>query len=401
MIRVLMVAIKFPPYFAGAAVQAVHLAKELQRQGVSVEFITDNDERKSVNDVYEGLNVYRFSTFFKKESKLKELIYVARIFIYILRNHRRFDVVHFHSMRGVDGILFPLCRALGKKVVLKVTLVDNDDPLAFSRRKIGPLIRWAQRYVDRFAVISTALRKNCLAAGVPEGRVQVIYNGVNTRKFTKPSAEEKRRLKEKTGFGAFNRLFLSIGQIEHRKGYDLLLDAWPEISAAFPDSALVIAGPGAEETNPFYVYLKKRIDKAGMRNVFFPGHVSDSAEYMRIADCFLFCSRAEGFGTVLIEAMASEVPVIAMNIPDVTGDILRDRRIGRICYSRQPDEMAQETLELISEINFDAVTEASKEVRRFFGIERIAEIYIDLYERLLGIARPRTIVKAEPELAIK
>jgi hypothetical protein len=50
-IHVLMVAIKFPPHFGGAAIQASHLAAELMRRDVAVEFIADNDDRPTAQDV--------------------------------------------------------------------------------------------------------------------------------------------------------------------------------------------------------------------------------------------------------------------------------------------------------------------------------------------------------------
>lgn len=388
MIRVLMVAMKFPPYFAGAAVQAVHLAKELLAKGLEIQFITDNDERKSIHEVYQGVKVYRFSTFLKRDSKLKELIYIFRIFSYLLFHSKEFDVVHFHSMRGLEWMLFPICKLLGKKTILKVTLLDNDDPLAFTRRKMGGFIRWGFHFVDRFVVISSALRDNCLRAGQPAEKIQLIYNGVDTKRYSKVDRVEKMILKEKAGYGQFEKVFLSIGRIEHRKGYDLLLDAWPMISSAFKNSALLMVGPGADESNSYYVQLRNIIAERDLKNVFFVGQVQDSADYVRLSDCFLFCSRAEGFGTVLIEAMACGVPVVAMNIPGVTEDIVRDKRVGRICFSLKPDDFEKEVANLFSEYQFEGAEEAALDIQTFFGIDRIADSYIRLYSNLLGLRMP-------------
>lgn len=380
--RVLMVAIKFPPFFAGAVVQAVRLAKELQKNGVEVQFITDNGQHRSVSEVYEGLPVFRFSTYFKRESKLREFIYVAQIIIYLLRNHKRFDVVHFHSMKGLECLIFPICKALGKKVVLKVTLIDNDDPVAFSRRKMGALISWGHRYVDRFAVISSGLYERCLASKIPAEKIQIIYNGVNNELFVQPRLEEKRQLRMAKGYSDYNKIFLSIGKVEHRKGYDLLIESWSAISEAFPKSLLLIAGPGAEDSNPYYVEIKNKISRLSLWNILFVGQIDSPAEYVRLADCFLFCSRAEGFGTVLIEAMACGVPVIAMNIPGVTQDIIKSDKIGHICFSLQPADFAAETVTFLKGLDQKALTLAAADVSRDFGICKIAATYIDLYKKL-------------------
>jgi len=62
--NILMVTSAFPPYFGGAAVQATYLAQGLKTCGLNVEFITDNEERQSVHDIYKGIRIYRCSSFF-------------------------------------------------------------------------------------------------------------------------------------------------------------------------------------------------------------------------------------------------------------------------------------------------------------------------------------------------
>jgi len=62
---------------------------------------------------------------------------------------------------------------------------------------------------------------------------------------------------------------------------------------------------------------------------------------MRSADCFLFCSRQEGFGTALIEALASGVPLVARHILHVTEDILIEPTLSQTYWGESPEEFGR------------------------------------------------------------
>lgn len=73
MMNILMVTSAFPPYFGGAAIQATYLAQGLKARGVDVEFITDNEERPSVQAVDKGIRIYCGSSLF--DNMLDHLAY--------------------------------------------------------------------------------------------------------------------------------------------------------------------------------------------------------------------------------------------------------------------------------------------------------------------------------------
>ncbi|RQW82156.1 MAG: glycosyltransferase family 1 protein, partial [Geobacter sp.] len=327
-IHVLMVAIKFPPHFGGAAIQASYLAAELVRRGAAVQFITDNDDRPTMQDVYNGLPVYRFSTFLKMQTKAKEAVYVFRVFWFIV-THPEYRIIHFHSIRGTESLMFPLLRLMGRKILVKLTLVDNDDPMTLRRRKLGRFFRWGLSFVNHFTAISRRLCELASEAKIPAQRVSLITNGVETNRFLRPSAEERYTLRDRLELPQDAILFLCVGKIEPRKGYDFLLQAWQHIQSLVYRPVLVIAGPGNTPENPFYQKLTTTIRELQLKRVRFTGQVETVETYMRSADCFLFCSRQEGFGTVLIEAMASGVPVVARHILHVTEDILIEPTLSK------------------------------------------------------------------------
>jgi glycosyltransferase involved in cell wall biosynthesis len=388
--NILMVTSAFPPYFGGAAVQATYLAQGLKARGVDVEFITDNEERPSVRDIYKGIRVYRCSSFFDNMAmtgKRSELIFTLRILLYVIRNWRRYDVIHFHSIRGWEALIFPLLKLMGKKLIYKFTLVGSDDPMAFKRRNfMAPAYLWGLSFVDKYIAIASVQADLTEEAGLQRERVLHLPNGVDTRRYAAPEPDARAALKSELGFSQYDKIFYSIGKIEDRKNYKFLLRAWKILSRQYPNSAIVFAGTGNTEDSEYYRELLQMIDDDQLPGVVFLGHRDNVDDYMKISDAFLFASKAEGFGTVLIEAAVTGVPVVARNIEGVTEDILlpEDHDLARICYEDDAEAFAAMTIDLLG--NYDQAGRARSIARfqRVYGLEHITSRYVDLYQKLLG-----------------
>jgi L-malate glycosyltransferase len=382
--KVLMVSVLFPPSFGGASVQSIRLAKELIRQGEQVEFITDNGKGQTMkNEIHDGLTVTRLSTYSDNLlSKLRELIFSIKLVMFVA-GRPDIKIVHFHAIRGMELLAFPFLRLLGKKVILKLTLVGVDDPLAFKSRKLlSPFFMFGLKAAHAMVAISKELKERAGLAGFGDNIVKIIYNGFDETHFHVAQPELKQSLRKKFDIPDQVPVFLSIGKVEHRKGYDLVLQSFVHIQKQLPHAHLLIVGPDDNERNTYYVELQEFIQRNKLKNVRFAGRQQNVYEYTQAADFFLFCSRQEGFGTVLIEAMACGVPTVAMNIKGVTEDIITDPRLGVINYSHNPAEFAAQAIELALSVNQADVREAVALLGEKFSISNIAKSYIDLYHKL-------------------
>lgn len=382
--KVLMVSVLFPPAFGGASVQSIRLAKELVRQGEQVEFITDSGTGKTKkNEIYDGLSVTRLNTYSDNLlSKFRELVFSIKL-IKFVASRPDIKIVHFHAIRGLELLTFPVLRLLGKKVILKLTLVGVDDPLAFKRRKLlSPFFMFGLRAANAMVAISKELKDRASMAGFGDDVVKIIYNGFDESHFFIPQTDVKKSLRQKFAIPDQVPVFLSVGKVEYRKGYDLLLQAFVHIQKQLPQANLLIVGPDDTESNPYYLELQAFIQSRNLSNVRFVGRQQNVHEYTQASDFFLFCSRQEGFGTVLIEAMACGLPTVAMNIKGVTEDIITDPRVGVINYSHIPAEYAAQTIELAASANQTNINEAVVLLQKKFSISNIAKSYIDLYQKL-------------------
>lgn len=159
------------------------------------------------------------------------------------------------------------------------------EKVAFSRAKL-------------VAVVSQKIKQEVLAINIPEERIRVIANGVDLEEFT-PGQLERQHL----GLPPDVLLALFAGDIRtSRKNLDTVLQAL----VAVPQLHLAIAG--AADGRNFYPQLAKTLGVA--ERVHFLGFRSDVAALMKSADMFVFPSRYEAFSLVLLEAMASQLPVI-------------------------------------------------------------------------------------------
>lgn len=121
-----------------------------------------------------------------------------------------------------------------------------------------------------------------------------------------------------------NKRIISIGRLTEQKGYDLLINAWVQIAKKYPEWELVIYGEGED-----YYKLKREIEKLNLQNSFILNKpVSNIMDKYLNSSFYVLSSRFEGFGLVLIEAMACGLPCIAFDCPNGPADIIKNGEDG-------------------------------------------------------------------------
>ena len=119
---------------------------------------------------------------------------------------------------------------------------------------------------------------------------------------------------------------LAAGRLVHQKGFDILIRAFATVARECGQLRLALAGEGPEEQALRSLVAELRLDD----RVHFLGQVRGLRTLMRQADAFILPSRYEGFPNVLLEALASGLPVVATDCPSGPRQILRDGEFGRL-----------------------------------------------------------------------
>lgn len=278
----------------------LNLHHEFEKQGVSSKIIVPRRSRSEVAAKY-GKDVVLVGTAFPvpfNASQADLSLYFNLLSLRKILERERFDILHFHNF-AFPSILEILSFSNATHILTLHSNPDGSDlmkNLPWLPAMVTKILNWKIQGV--IAVSQVAME---MAEGY-QGPRRIIPNGVNTDLFTPgpfPSSGFKR---------SFPTL-LFVGRLEERKGLLLLLEALLSLQKKHPGVRLLVVGEG-EERKTCDRFLKKH----AMKNVQFLGKKTDEdlARIYREAD--VFCSPAlygESFGIVLLEAMASGLPVVA------------------------------------------------------------------------------------------
>ena len=214
--------------------------------------------------------------------------------------NEKFDVLHFHE---------PLMPALPMTMLRMSTTANVGTFHAFARSNVGYYYgrRWLEPYLahlHRGIAVSEPARA-FLHQYFPEYPVRVIPNGIDVNVF-KPGHAPIRHLRD----DSVNILF--VGRLEKRKGLIDLLRGYEFMKARVPKSRLIIVGDG-----PLRSKVESFISRHRMQDVVLAGYVPETVLPRYYCSADVFCAPATGaesFGIVLLEAMASGLPVVATEI---------------------------------------------------------------------------------------
>jgi len=140
-----------------------------------------------------------------------------------------------------------------------------------------------------------------------------------------------------------NKTVIAVGKHTYQKGFDRLLYSWASILQTQPDWILEIYGKADEKQSLYQLAIQLQIDNS----VRFFEPVPDIATRFLASSVFAFSSRFEGFGMVLIEAMACGVPCVSFDCPCGPKDIIRSGEDGFLVPNNNIDDFTQKLLQLI------------------------------------------------------
>jgi glycosyltransferase involved in cell wall biosynthesis len=163
----------------------------------------------------------------------------------------------------------------------------------------------------RFHAISSAIADSVAPRlGIPQSKIEVIPRGRNPDLFPFRPGGVRERTRRDLDIPPEAPVILSVGRLEPQKGLQHLLTALPAVARFHPDLIVLIAGKDGRSTQELRsAATMLRLD------IRFLGHRTDVPSLLGAADVFCFPSEREGFGGVLLEALATGLPIVASSIP--------------------------------------------------------------------------------------
>lgn len=306
------------------------------------------------------------------------------------------DLLHAHSAKA----------GLAGRLAVRGRIPTVFQPHAWSFEAVGgPTAyaalrweRWAARWATRVLCVSESERRTGERAGI-DARWAVVPNGVDLDHFTPesrgtpdsrttpdggpPDAARGLRatLPALSDLGPADRLVVCVGRLCPQKGQDLLLRAWPEVTARLPDARLVLVGDGPD---------RDRLLRDAPEGVLFAGATRDAVPWYRAADVVVQPSRWEGMALAPLEAMACGRPVVMTDVDGARESLPPGQE--RLCLvpPGDPGALAQALLGLLTNpgVCATAARRALNHVRTTYDVRRTTSSVADLYRDVLDRSRP-------------
>lgn len=372
--RVFLITYCIPPDgYSGEAIFSLRFAKEFfkryKRKFVILTF-TQNDKlkRKEDNEEYE---VFRF---LYKNSFVFKLIAILKLCIFLLKNHRNFEILQSQGIGNITYLPLIVAKLMNKKVVLRMTLIGGDDLSSIKKKNI--IFFNLIKLTDKFISISPALTKIYLKERFPRHKLIEVPQAVNTNLF-----------KVKRDYVKPKNKILTVGPFCLRKNTLFILEVFNRLLETKPELELTIVG--SHEDN-FGEYDKEYIskcfqfikDKGLGKNIRIIKYTPKPQKYYKENDIFLFASRQEGFASVLIEAMASGLPIVSYNFDKIPEWILGYDET--LLNGLEIDNFCKVILRLLQDKSYyEEISLLNQKRSKEFDFRGILREYHKLYKELL------------------
>ena len=286
-----------------------------------------------------------------------------------IRN-RKIDILHSH---GYKANLYSFFTSYGLGISLISTCHNwlGDD---FKMKSYAVTDRFFLRQFNRVVAVSEDVRKKVIKSGVPLWKTAIVQNGVTISRFG--ICHSVQDIKNSLGIADGYTVIGTIGRISDEKGHINLLKITNSILEQFPETNFLIIGDG-----PLRKDLEREFESS---SIIFTGIRDDVPELYHCMDCFVLPSLAEGLPMVILEAMASKLPIVATRVGAIPA-VIRDKETGFIVKPGDEEDLKKSLLYLLKNPDEAKVMgqKGYQRVKEYFSSYKMARGYLNIYKELI------------------
>jgi len=311
-------------------------AKRIHRVGANVFVITTTKNKQNKEfEKMDGISIFRIGSCFS-------IFYNPYKLLILYKMLRRADVVNIHAIDILGAILELIAKLMKKPIVITV---HRADVLPTNSLLFNLLRGIALKIANVIIAVSYATKDLAVKIGAPKDKVVVVYNTVEESIFF-PRPKPLCRIK--LGIPQNSKVILSVGNLIPRKGFIYLIRAMPIILNKIPDALMIIIGDGPEKNLLSYLVRRLKLED----KVILTGKVStdDLCLYYGAADVFVLPSLHEGHAMVLLEAMASGLPVVATKVGGNVETVLHNKN-GYLIPPKNVNQLADAIINILIDKN--------------------------------------------------
>jgi len=365
------------PVLGGIENHIKWLAEGMTARGHDVRVLVTNTGRGDRSETVSGVPVVKVSRHFNISSAPIGLGMVGQL----RRMGQDADIVHLH-VPYPPGELAQLLLGAGKRTV--ITYHSDIVKQAGLLRFYAPFLRAALKQSDKILAASPPyIRSSVFLRPIHERtpqKIAVVPYGIDLARFAESDELKTRAEVIRARYGP-GPLVLFVGRMRYYKGLHVLVEAMAQVSSA----RCLIVGVG-----PLEAEIRAQVAALGLtERVFFAGEVADAdlPAYYRAADIFCLPSvhRSEALGIVLLEAMASGLPLISTELGTGTSWVNQHEITGLVVRPEEPDALAGAIERLARNDDERRIfgEAARRRAREEFGLEQMLERTEAVYRGVL------------------
>lgn len=366
------------PTFGGSGVLATELGKALADKGHSVHFITYQQPVRlnvfNANIYYHEVRVPTYPLFDYPPYEIA----LASTMVDVINNHD-LDLLHVHYAIPHASAAYMASKIVeksGRKIPFITTLHGTDITLVGRDKTYEPVVTFSINESDAITAVSNNLREETYKSFHITREIEVIYNFVDVKRFSKKPIDAFRKVIAPHG----EKILVHASNFRSIKRVKDIVRIFAETKKALPAKLLMI-GDGPERPS-----TEELVKELGLHDdVRFVGKQEQIEEILLVSDLFLLTSEYESFGLAALEAMAASVPVISTNAGGVP-EINIHGETGYLANVGDVATMSKFAIQLLSnEALLAKMKENAYQQALRFDIHNIVPIYEKLYSRFCRI----------------
>lgn len=337
------IALYIPSMSGGGAERIMlTLANGLADKGLAIDLVLNKAQGPYIEDISPKVNIVELKT----SRAITSIIPLAQY----IKKHKPDTIL---SAMNYINIITVLSKALSRTNT-KVVISEHDNLSASMKSHNRPIFNFifkklmflSYRKADTIIAVSNGVAEDLAhKLNISRSNIITIYNPIITQDLLK-KIENPQNIQHPWLIDKTTPLIIAVGRLTKQKGFDTLIQCFPKVLSRV-DCRLIILGEGALELE-----LRNIIEKLNLeKRIDLVGFVNDPFSWMQKSDLFVLSSRHEGFGNVIVEAMACGTPIVSTDCPSGPREILENGNWGELVPVDNEQELSKAIIKSLTSLS--------------------------------------------------
>ena len=350
----------------GAETLITEIYKNIDREKVQFDFLVYGGHGVFDREV----NKFGGQIFYAKKRFNKNPFAYMRELYRFFKAHNEYEIVHCH-LTGMAGYILKMAKKAGVKIA-----IGHSHTAGFEEMNIGVLRKIVRRHaftlLNKYAdfIFACSMKAMTYCRIKASYNAKIVRNAIDVEKFEFNSSDRD-DIRRKLNISDNETVYCHIGRFDNQKNHEYLIDRFYEVHIKNPSTKLILVGKGDLQQ----AVLDKVRELNLLGSVIFTGVIENTYAYLSASDMFVFPSRCEGLGIVLIEAQANGLKCIASDRVPIEADAT-----GNVRFLPLEDGKAWVNEMMNGKRDFSVVSDVGEKVKRAgYDIHEVASELTEFY----------------------